>query len=71
MDGVKVQEIEGIWGFIKIIAACITTAAAVVSMAYDKFQTVEQAKVVEQSLERRLERIENKLDQMLLDRKGN
>lgn len=69
MDGFEMQEVTPIWGFFKIVAACITTAAAVVSMIYDKFQTVEAARSAEQGIERRLERIENKLDQMLLDRK--
>jgi hypothetical protein len=72
MDQVKLQEVESVWSFLKILAACIGTAAAVVSMAYDKFQTVDAARVNEQAVERRLERIENKLDQILInDRKGN
>lgn len=72
MDKPALQEVDAIWSVIKLLAACVVAAATVVSMIYDRFQTVDDAKSSSAAIERRLERIESKIDSVLLnDRKGN
>lgn len=44
------------------ISALIVSAMALVSWSYEKFETKETAKERQSQIERRLERIENKID---------
>lgn len=44
------------------ISALIVSAMALVSWSYDKFETKEASKERQSQIERRLERIENKID---------
>lgn len=50
------------------ISALIVSAMALVSWSYEKFETKEAAKDRQSQIERRLERIENKIDSI---REGN
>lgn len=48
-----------------VIASLFSAGAAVVGWSYDNFQTKHDASSYSQQIEKRLERIENKLDRLV------
>lgn len=53
------------------LGATITAAMMLTSFAYSNFQTKTEAAVLKNDLERRLERIEGKIDYLIMKEKKN
>lgn len=50
---------------VMIVLGLIATGASVVAWSFDRFQTKDAADGTTQGIERRLDRIENKLDKLM------
>jgi hypothetical protein len=56
---------------LSVLTGCIIASASVVAYAYDHFETKQSAQYALERIDKRLDRIEAKIDEMLGSRKAD